>query len=386
MFHEQCVRTYKPRRGAVVPLVAMVLPVLLVLLGFAVDVAYMQNVRAELRMATDAASRAAATELARTGSPAVAQATAVRIAEANTVASAPLELDLQDIAFGRSEEDATGRFVFSEGLEPFNAVRVNGQRTADSLSGAVSLYFGRLVGTNTFQPTASAVSSFASFDICLVLDRSSSMKLDLDDPGMGLYTSDPRFCSPPGSVSRWAALEVAVNVFVGMLQASNASEQVSLVTYSSDISGASWLNTCNKAHQTTEGATVDLPLTGNLSQLQSGVTAWGDALFNGNTHIELGIRKGADAVLGAGSRSSADKVLIILTDGHENVGDALLAADYCTTQGIVCHTLTFSEDADKSLMAQVAARTDGKHLHANSQAELIEVFRLVAGQLARVTD
>ncbi|MCA9241954.1 MAG: hypothetical protein KDA37_17205, partial [Planctomycetales bacterium] len=46
----------KNRRGAMLPLIAIALPVVVVLLGFAVDLAFMQLTRLELQAVTDAAA------------------------------------------------------------------------------------------------------------------------------------------------------------------------------------------------------------------------------------------------------------------------------------------------------------------------------------------
>ncbi len=45
-----------PRKGAIVPLFLVLLPVLLILCGFAINLAYMQLVSTELKVATDAAA------------------------------------------------------------------------------------------------------------------------------------------------------------------------------------------------------------------------------------------------------------------------------------------------------------------------------------------
>ena len=53
------------RRGAIMILMLFLLPALLVLIGTAIDISQVQLHRAELRLAVDTASRAAADELAR---------------------------------------------------------------------------------------------------------------------------------------------------------------------------------------------------------------------------------------------------------------------------------------------------------------------------------
>ncbi|MGI9428762.1 MAG: pilus assembly protein TadG-related protein, partial [Bythopirellula sp.] len=191
------------RRGAILPLVAVVMPVLLILLGFSVDLAYMQNARMELRAATDAAARAAATKLSQTDDVVQARAQAKLVASSNRVAGTNLRLSDSDILIGRSEPNNNGRWVFNAGGSPPNSVRVLGNRTAGSLDGPVSLFFGGIVGQPEFEPAQTATASFLNVDICLVLDRSSSMKLNADSSESGMSISDPRFCTTPNATSRF---------------------------------------------------------------------------------------------------------------------------------------------------------------------------------------
>ena len=46
------------RRGAIIPMFALLLPLLLIFCGFAVNLAYMQVVNTELKIATDAGAHA----------------------------------------------------------------------------------------------------------------------------------------------------------------------------------------------------------------------------------------------------------------------------------------------------------------------------------------
>ena len=374
------------RRGVVVPLVAILLPVLLVLLGFSVDVAYMQSTQAELRMATDNAARAGAADLALNDNVASARARALQIAESNIVAGRPLQLTPGSIQFGRSMPNQAGRYDFRLGIQPFNAVRVLGDRSSNSPQGGVPLYFGSLIGREVFEPDTTAIASFINYDICLVLDRSGSMKRDLSADSQNMVPSNPRYCLPAVPTSRWAALSDAVDVFVDLVNASNASERVSLVTYGSDIEGVGSFSLCNGKYRTTEAATIDLPLTSNASLLQDEMAIWANSVFNGLTFIDLGILRGIQAVTGPGSRQSAEKVLVVLTDGRQTNGDALAAAEACADNGILCYTITFAEDADKSLMEEVARIGEGRHYHANTQQELIDAFGHVIGEMTRITN
>ena len=64
------------RHGAMLVLIAVCLPLCIIMAGFAINVAWMQLVRAELRTATDSASRAAAKELSLSQSTDTARARA----------------------------------------------------------------------------------------------------------------------------------------------------------------------------------------------------------------------------------------------------------------------------------------------------------------------
>ena len=76
------------------------------------------------------------------------------VARSNQVAGTSLLLSDGDIQVGRSEPDDSGRWVFNVGGSPPNSVRVLGNRSAGSLSGAVPLFFGAFVGQKSFRARA----------------------------------------------------------------------------------------------------------------------------------------------------------------------------------------------------------------------------------------
>src|SRR3954465_7132573 len=85
------------RRGAMLVLVAVCLPLIIIMAAFAVDVAWMQLVRTELRTSTDAAARAGAKELSLAQDINVAKSMAKTLAKRNKVAGDPLLLADSDI-------------------------------------------------------------------------------------------------------------------------------------------------------------------------------------------------------------------------------------------------------------------------------------------------
>jgi hypothetical protein len=361
------------------PLIALLLPVLVIFLGFSVDLAYMQNVRMELRAATDAAARAGASSLAQQGNTAVARTAARQMARNNKVANADMRIRNSDVQFGRSAPDASGKWVFTQGQRPFNSVRVTSSRNASSLGGAVPLFFSSFYGGGDFEPQVTATASFLNVDVCLVLDRSTSMKLSTVTSESGMYTSDSRFCRPPNATSRWMALDNAVRVFTSTLRTTLGEEQVAIASYSSGES----LPYCGMSGQ---ASSLDAQLNTDLEVIDSAMTTLSTTVWNGNTDIESGMRRGLAEMQSGRARSTADKYMIVMTDGHENRGSCVAAAADCAAAQVIVHAITFSDYADRTRMAEVARLGGGRYLHADNPAELANAFRTLAAQIAQITE
>jgi Ca-activated chloride channel homolog len=372
--HMRNLRTVTHRRAAVLVLVVLLLPVLLLFCGFAVDVAYYQLARAQLRLAVDAAARAAATELARTESFDDARDKAVAVAAANFVAGRPVVLQPGDIVFGRSMPGPGGKWQFVADAAPSNSVRVNGIRDSSRADGQVPMFFGSLLGRTGLDANIASTAAFRNVDICLVLDRSSSMKLSTTDLALSLSTSNPRFCSPPYADSRWKALTDAVAVFVDELNGTPGDERVALVTFGAELPGLCGLR---------PDSTIDISLQSNLSQINVEMADLMASVWNGNTHIAAGLSDGIDTVkFGPNGRNLAEKVVLLLTDGNATHGDTIGQAERAASEGVIVHTITFSDAAGQGPMQDVANATGGMHHHATTAAELAEVFRELAAQLA----
>lgn len=369
------------RQGGMLPLIAVLLPVIIVFLGFSVDLAYMQMTRLELRAATDAAARSAATELSLSDNKIRARIVAKQIAKDNTVGGKGLQIQNKQIEFGRSERNNQGRWVFNKGGKPANSVRVTGNRLTKSANGGIPLFFGSFYGVKDFEPEHTAIASFLNVDICLVLDRSTSMKVDVDSDESGLYTSDYRFCRPPTAKSRWASLEKAVGVFANALRKTNAKEMIALATYSSDLGGSGFCGVSDQA------SSLDLPLNEDISLLTGAMNKLGGSVWNGNTDIESGMRTGVGALLDNSlARKTADKVMIVMTDGNENEGSCIAAAKDIALQGVMIHAITFGDFSDRVRMADVARIGGGRYLHASNAADLERVFRELAAQMSQLTE
>jgi Flp pilus assembly protein TadG len=363
------------RRGAMVVLVLILLIALLASAAFSVDVAYMHLTRTQLRAATDAAARAGAEAINRTGDVGAARE-AIRVAAAeNTVAGKPLNIADEDMVFGNTSRDEAGNWTFSPDVEPFNSVRVLGDRSTGSDDGAVSLFFGKLLGTGYFEPNMTATvakSNAPKRDFCLVVDRSHSMAFDLSGEDWVYPPGPATYCSPPHpSLSRWAVLVQAVNGFLAALEDTHDEERVGLVSYAS--SG----NWCGEYYQ---ASTLDHELTESHGSIAAFLAERSTQPIPGGTDIYHGILNGIDVLTDhARLREDSKRLMVVMTDGRHNSGpDPVIAAQRAFDNDIQIITITFSEGADQEWMQRVAAAASGAHYHAPTDDDLRRIFRQVA--------
>lgn len=334
------------RRGAMLILILVTLVILLIGAMFSVDVAYMHVVRAELHTATDAAARAGAATLARSQNRLSAVTAAREFAAKNEVAGKGLLLSNADIEVGGVMANGA-KLAFDARSRQLAAVRVNGRRDAGSLDGTVPLFFGRAFNVNNFAPTESATGAANVRDVALVLDVSGSMS------------------EPMGRVTRLQALQLAVFAFLDELSRSSPLGQVSLTVYST-------------------GATEVVPLTQNMSTIRRAVAALQPSGF---TAIGAGLLTGVNSLKNDPlSRAFAVKTVIVMTDGQHNAGPSpLTTVTAAVAAQQTVHTVTFSQDANQSLMKSVAEATQGgKHFHANDVTDLADAFKTIAKNLSVV--
>ena len=91
---------------------------------------------------------------------------------------------------------------------------------------------------------------------------------------------------------------------------------------------------------------------------------------------------GRDALGSNLARDFAAKVIIVMTDGRVTVGSSPASlASTLASEGVMVITVTFSDEADQSLMQDVADRGNGFHLHANNSNDLQSVFERIAREL-----
>jgi Flp pilus assembly protein TadG len=357
------------RTGGMLVLIAICLPIFIIAAAFAVDVAYMQLTRTELRTATDAAARAGAKTLSLQQDANAAKAAAVFAASQNKVANVGLKVanSQVEVGFGTQPSD-TSRFTFTPGGNQLNAVRVTGLRTQSSTAGPVGLLLGRVMGVKQFQPVEVATSTQLDRDICLVVDRSGSMMWDIN----GNVIPAPS-CTPPQPTSRWAGLNTAVAGFLSELDQTPQQEQCALVSYSTAGSG------CGLKFTTSD---INAQLAFDYTGIRDEMARMSSHPVQGSTSISAGIDNGVKELTSKRARRYAVKTMVVMTDGLHNSGrEPILSANDAAKAKITINTITFGNNADQKRMTDVAEATGGKHYHAPDSAALEQIFREIASTL-----
>jgi hypothetical protein len=235
----------------------------------------------------------------------------------------------------------------------------------------VATFFGRVFDVFDFEPVQTATVVRLDRDICLVVDRSSSMKLYLTDTSPTMSTGDSRFCQTPNmSLSRWGALSVAIDRFVAALATTPQMEHVALVSYSSAYTACSVTNAA---------ASINCQLSSNHANVTAAMATISNTKFNGMTNIEAGILKGINVLTNATyARPYAAKTMVLMSDGAYTAGQQpSLVAPQAAAHDIIIHTITFGE-ANPQEMQAIADATGGNHYIAPDAAALQEIFEEIA--------
>lgn len=361
-------RLRRERSGAILPLLAVGMLVIVILAAFAINIAYLELTRTEMYIASDAASRAAGREFMISNSMDDAKVRARLAAELNPIGGKSLKLADGDFVFGQATRDSLStRYTFRPGGDRPNAVEVTARRTDGSENGPIQVLIPNPFGTAGINSTQTARANQTEVDIAIVLDRSGSMAFASNETaGEFLPAAAPPgwdFNGPVPSPSRWRDAVAAVGAFLNELNASPVNELVSLSTYN-------------------EGVVIDRELTSNYASIRTAMQSYSNYFVEGDTNIGGGIFAGLQSFALSQSRPYASRVIIVLTDGIDTVGsNPVFAAEEAARQKTMVFAITFSDEADQATMQRVAEKGLGKHYHADNRSSLTEVFRDIARQI-----
>jgi hypothetical protein len=158
------------RRGAIAPLSAVCLVIVMMMAAFAVDIGFLMVVKADLQRAADAAAQSAVLEYRNDGSlPSVfasVRNSAKAGVESNPIlgeeASAELNLSNSDpngdIILGQIDFDDPRKPMALDSPDQFNAVQVQVRRS-NLKNGSVPLFFGRIFGLQDLDMEATATAA-----------------------------------------------------------------------------------------------------------------------------------------------------------------------------------------------------------------------------------
>jgi Ca-activated chloride channel family protein len=371
----------RQRRGAISVLVALAIPMLLILAAFAINVAYMQMVREQLRVTCDAAAKAALVKYGSTASQSTAISFAQTVANMNLVAGSPLTLSTSNVIFGNATQGSSGVYAFTAGGTPTNSVQVTGTVNPP-------LFITTFLPISKFTTTQVSVATRVAYDICLVLDRSASMAFDLSANEFEYPADIPSnaieayFTPPSQTASRWYELTLAVNSFISTLQARNINAQVALVTYAETYSFGTYSAT---------EASLDVPLTTNYTAIQTAMNAYSQNPLLGDTNISAGLALAQSELTGSAALPTANRLIILLTDGIATQGNTNIPSitlGYCQNNQIMTDTITFGAEASsgaaQTTMQNSATDGNGLYFNAPTAAQLQTAFQTIADSLPAV--
>ncbi len=423
------------RNGAVIPLFAALLPVLVLLSAYAINVSYMQLTRAELRVATDAAARAGGRAWSEYQTISEAKNYACFAAERNFVAGDPLNLRRQnarnEIEFGlsRRRSNGYGRYEFDKantqavanGSSNATSIRVTGTRTQGSLGGAVQLLMGGVGDTSIFQPTATAICTQVDRDIALVLDISGSMAFHEDTPVKSwndLFTwvnqqlnAAKRNGGYNGKTGKWEDRSWRKEYFAMRKYKTKLLDYYKNVPfYRNGIPKpdatipfpSRWSNVVTAVNkfldvleETDQEERVSLGafhssgmIVADLQTNYNVVRSKLDDLWPwGGTAIDSGLNESLHSLYGALGRPYAAKTIVVLTDGFNNKGSNAVTdavRKIIQVNNVTIHSVSLSVGSDQNTMKAIADIGNGKHYHAATGDDVVRVFEDIANNLPTI--
>lgn len=352
--------TLGARRGVMLAMVAVCLPLVLLAAAFAVDLTYLRTARNELRLAADAAARSAGRVYAETHDEEAARAAGRAAGELNFVAAKPLLIDDDDIEFGTGEYDeADHEWRFTPGTEPTNAVRVVARKSHSSPSGPIDLFFAKGIAGASIEVTTEAVAVNADPEVMYVLDRSGTMAYpqgvvsELLQVTLALLGFN--WCDPVPDDSRWNDADQAIRRSLGRL----------------DRTGHVWIGLVTFA----DAGATDVPLTRTLDDLRNALTGRSATFCGGNKRADRGIEQALDEFAGASPSSGvAQQRIVLITDGKNLPRATLDAAAEARGRGVAVDVVAFGFEADRSFLSDLATAGGGELFFAEDAAQLEAVF------------
>lgn len=348
---------YPKRQGSALAILSAMIVVSLAIASYAINVEYMEFVRTEMQISTDVSVRAACRALVDSGDSNNVLLAAQRLADENRVAGQTLVYTRQDMSLSTAT-----RLSVDESYD-YNNSRTNPNTVCLSANffqraaAGIDMIFPTFGVPINFRPAKSATAVQADIDMAIVFDCSSSMVWPDFEPSPIENLINLRGLASLPPESRWNFAEAGVLDMLDQMELTPAEEHVGLCTFGS-------LGSINASltfdYQEVRSALnyCEFPYLGGLSNISDGLEQAGEILSDKMN-----------------ARPWACRFVLLISDGKRNMGgDPVNAASLLADQYIQVYTISIADEADQTLMQQIAEAGNGEHLHATDAAQFGELF------------
>ncbi len=375
------------RSGAALILILLMIPLIVAMVAFSIDLGLQTALRSQMQNSVDAGALAASLRIQQNSEELTeAAAAAEEFIQRNRVGSG-ITVPSDAIAVEIGKWDADLRTFTVTSTDP-NAVRVIARQDNERF------LFGRFFGRETFGAGASAIAtgSPSPFDIMMVLDLSGSMS----------------------SQGRIEALQNAAPAFVDVIEDFGDDDKIGVMGLSADpgddeVSDDVKSKLYSSGLHPSDGyhvGVLEARLTDNYGQLRGSVLSPGNLQANKYAKPKRPGYTGTGAAIGdaahylkygaeARPEGEAKRIIVLMSDGKANrprrsgSSYAKEMANYADGLDVTIYTISLGDGADLKLMQEIADRTGGTHFDATGSGEatltarLIEAFRKAASEIKR---
>ena len=357
------------RTGAVVPLMAFVISVLLIVLAISINTNWMMFSKTAEQSAADLASISTLNYFSQDlSNPNI-------ISDSRGIGEEILQLNRggtgqgDRIKFGYLSGSNSHDPVFSEDESDIEAVKIE----LDNAN-KVPLFMGGFLGRDDVAISAEATSVFQAVEVVLAIDASRSMnrKVSSNNFPEGASSIHER----PRKGSRWFVLVDAMRDFLASVKAANPNSRIALVTFGGGRTGHAVESPLDETE-----ARLEIPMTSiQLSdEFMTLVDSYKDYPALGlGTYISDAIDTSLDELL-AYDHVRAKRFVILLSDGDQFTFDDIRAtpgeaAQRALENSINIHTINFQRDANPQLL-EASTVSGGLNFEAGDAAALNAAFQ-----------
>lgn len=363
----------KKCKGAILPLVASILIVLILVLGLMVELSWMNYSRFEAQSAADLGSRSALASLYDN------QQVDKQLAMNNAKAIGAAVFNLNSRGSSCTASDVDLGFINNKNFNQVNDVTQFNSISASQI--ALDKDFvpilGRLMAKDDIDLAVASVAEASRVELVICLDVSRSMNYSANGsskfpPGASTIHEPPK----PGS--RWFALLDALNDFFATLSPRSGNTKVGLVTFGGGSTKtprvASPLDAAlaRREYSLAEFGIRRGSITGRLNGYSNlPALGYGTSIYDGLNHSIDYLTQ---------SKAPASQVILLFTDGNQsqfvNRPSEIIAANRAAQLGITVFTIGYRVKANN--LQEIADRTGGKHYSVSSSSQLQTALQDIA--------